>query len=250
MLASERFIYILDQLEQSGVITLKAICQQLNASESTIRRDFEELEKQNKLKRVHGGATKVSLGTLTDDKELTMQQKSGINIDAKKKICRYSASLVQDGDCIFIDGGTTLMFLTDYLEGKRVKIVTHNNFVKIKEGSTLELIRVGGNYMPRYNMNIGSIALQTVEMFNFDYAFIGCAGVDIVEGIAYTAEMGSAQIKSAAMKQSLKKYLLIDSAKMDTRGFYKFSTIKEFDGVVMDAFGAKYKKPANLIIAE
>jgi len=250
MLASERFIHILEELEHNGVITLQTICKQLNASESTIRRDFEELEKQKKLKRVHGGATKINLGTLTSDKELTMQQKSSLNVEAKKKLCQYCATLVQDGDCIFIDGGTTFMFLVDLLEGKRVKVVTHNNFVKIKEGSTLELIRVGGNYIPSYNMNIGSIALQTVEMFNYDYAFIGCAGIDVVEDKAYTAEMGSAQIKSAAMKCSLKNYLLVDATKMDTRGFYKFKAIKEFDGLIMDSFDSKHKKPKNLIIAE
>lgn len=251
MLASKRLMYILDQLEKDGVVTLKAICLQLNASESTIRRDFEELEKQNKLKRVHGGAVKVSLGTtLSDRKELSMQQKSEMHVEAKKKICKRCAELVEDGDCIFIDGGTTLMFLPQYLEGKRVKIVTHNNFVVIQEGSVMELIRVGGEFLPNYNMNVGSIAMDTLSLFNFDYAFIGCAGIDVNENIAYTAEMESAQIKTMAMKQSLKSYLLIDETKLDTRGFYKFCKIDEFDGVFMDAYNLNRKKPNYITICE
>ncbi|MDF9823829.1 DeoR family fructose operon transcriptional repressor [Breznakia sp. PF5-3] len=251
MLASERFIFILDQLDREGVVTLKTVCEQLNASESTIRRDFEELEKQNKLKRVHGGAVKVSLGTtLTDSKEMSMQQKSQINIEGKQKICRYCAQMVQDGECIFIDGGTTLMYLIDYLEGKRVKIVTNNHFVVTKQGSTIELINIGGHYLPNLHMTVGSIALQTLEMFNFDYAFIGCAGIDISENIAYTAEMDSAQIKKAAMNQALKSYLLVDSTKMDLRGFYKFSDIKRFDSVIMDDYDSNRKKPTYITVVE
>lgn len=251
MLASERFLYILEALEKDGVITLKAACNQLQASESTVRRDFEELEKQNKLKRVHGGVVKVSLGTtLTVQKELTMIQKQTLHVDAKKSICKKCAEFVEDGDCIFIDGGTTHVYLPQYLEGKRVKIVTHNNFVTIPVNSTLELIRVGGDYISSYNMNVGTIAADTLRLFNFDYAFIGCAGIDVHENIAYTAEMASAQIKTIAMEQSLKSYLLVDLSKLDTRGFYKFCKIDAFDGVMMDQFPANRKKPKNIIICD
>lgn len=248
MLASERFMYILQQLQQDGVVTLKGICEQLDASESTIRRDFEELEKQNKLKRVHGGATKLSLGTLTDSKEFSMQQKALMNVEAKKQLCQYCATLVKDGDCIFVDGGTTLMFMSDYLEGKRVKIVTHNNLVTTKIGSSLSLIRIGGNFLPNYDMNVGSIAMQTLAMFNFDYAFIGCAGIDVEEGVAYTAEMDSAQIKQEAMKHALKSYLLIDATKVETRGFYRFCDINKFDGVIMDAYDPYKEVPKYITL--
>lgn len=248
MLGSERKIYILKQLEANGTVHLQEICEKLKTSESTIRRDFEELEEQRKLKRVHGGAIKIQLNSiLNETKELSMNEKLNINVEMKKALCAYCANLVKDGDCIFVDGGTTFAFLTSYLEGKKIKIVTHSDFVRSKKDSSISVYVIGGVNVPSYEMNVGPITLQMLKKFNFDIAFIGCAGVLCEEKAAYTAELGSAQVKEYAMSQAIKSYLVVDSTKMDTKGFYKFADTDIFEEVVTNELDRK-KIPANFKI--
>ena len=122
MLASERLMYIKQQLDRRKVLNLRDIASELNVSESTIRRDFEELEKQGVLKRVHGGVIKAKMESiLSDTMELTMDEKAILNMETKKKICYEASKLVKDGNCVFVDGGTSLMYMLDYLCDKNVK---------------------------------------------------------------------------------------------------------------------------------
>ena len=119
MLSSERKVYILNELEKHGTLKLKEVCEVLQASESTIRRDFEELESQNKLKRVFGGVVKINFDSvLNQARELSMDKKATMAVDAKMKLCKKCSEFVEDGECIFIDGGTTFMHMLPYLEGK------------------------------------------------------------------------------------------------------------------------------------
>lgn len=251
MLSSERKVYILTELEKNGTVKLKEVCEALQTSESTIRRDFEELENQNKLKRVFGGAVKINFDSvLSQDRELSMAKKASISVDAKHKLCKKCSEFVEDGECIFIDGGTTFMHMLPYLEGKHVRVVTHSDFIRLHKDSTIDLIVVGGRNLPMYQMNVGLIALDILSRFNFDRAFIGCAALGGGESDAYTAEMDTAQIKMMAMKQSIHTYLVADESKLDRKGFYNFAKIKDFDYIIMDKIPEGRKKVKNLILCD
>ncbi len=247
MLASERMLFILQEINKNGSVKLKLICKQLNTSESTVRRDLEELEKQNKLRRVHGGAIKVSLSSiLTDNKELTMNEKKDLQKEAKTSLCAACAKIVEDGDCIFVDGGTTFMNMAAYLEGKKVKIITHSDLVR-SANDAIEVVVIGGRNINVYQMNVGPMAVEQLSKFNFDKVFIGCAGVDVSSKEAFTAEMDSAQIKEVAISKSIDTYLVIDNTKLDTKGFYNFACTDDFTYVLTNAtetnnvFGENFK---------
>lgn len=251
MLSSERKVFILNELEKNGTVKLKEICEILQTSESTIRRDFEELESQNKLKRVFGGAVKINFDSvLSDARELSMAKKASISVDAKHKLCKKCAEFVEDGECIFIDGGTTFMHMIPYLEGKHVRVVTHSDFIRVKQDSTIELIVLGGRHLPMYQMNVGLITMDVLSRFNFDRAFIGCAALGSGDKDAYTADMDTAQIKAAAMEQSIRTYLVADESKLDRKGFYRFAKIEEFDYIIMDQIQEDRKKTRNLILCK
>lgn len=253
MLASERLIYIKQQLETKKVLNLRDISNELGISESTVRRDFEELERQGVLHRVHGGVIKTKIESiLSDTVELTMNEKAVMNSDVKRKVCYEAAQLVKDGDCVFIDGGTSLMYMFDYLCDKEIKIVTHSvlRVPNINSSIKAEIIVVGGKYIPSYKMNVGPIAVETMEKFSFDYAFIGCTGVDLSEKIAFTADMDTANIKQIAIRNSLSKYLLIDVTKLNVRGFYKFHSLNSFDAVFTDSYPEEVEKIENVIICK
>lgn len=252
MLASERYIYIKQQLDLKRVLNLKEVSNKLGVSESTIRRDFEELEKQGLVQKVYGGVIKSKLlSTLSDKAELTMTEKIVINGDTKRKLCFEAAQLVKDGDCVFVDGGTSLMYMIDFLFDKDIKIVTHSSLITQNvQNIKAEIIMVGGRYIPNYKMNVGPVAIDILEKFNFDYAFIGCTGIDAKDRVAYTADMDSALIKQVAIKKSLSNYLLVDSSKLNVRGFYEFTELKSFDAIFTDNYPNDIEKIDNLIICK
>lgn len=250
MLMQERLIIIERELQAKKVLKLKDIAIQLGVSESTVRRDFDVLEEQGKLVRVFGGVMKPKAGsTLTETSEVTMGEKLDIHYDAKKRICMEAAKLVKDGDCIFIDGGTSLDYLFEKLCNKNIKIVTHSNlFIRHSSQLVAEIIVIGGKYNPKYNMNVGPIAMEILKQFNFDIAFIGCAGINIEEKIATTADLETATIKKLAMENSISSYLLVDESKIGVNGFYRLKPLEEFDAVFMDAYPDKTELLDNIII--
>ena len=155
------------------------------------------------------------------------------NYEKKDEVCKKVASFIKNGDCIFLDGGTTVAPIVKYLKGKNVKIVTNSMLVvKAFNDSDSELFVIGGKYIKEYDMSVGSIALNNLSNFNFDYAILGCAGLDIERQVVYTTEMETMLIKEKAMGLAVKKYLLLDDSKLSIRGFYTFVNTFDFDAII------------------
>ena len=121
MLTEERYNFILEKLNQYGVIKSQELMVELDCSESTIRRDIASLEEHGKLVRVHGGAKRVYM----IEQEQSLTEKSVKNIRSKEKIAELAASLVEDGDTIFLDAGSTTFFMVPFLKEKNIRIVTN-----------------------------------------------------------------------------------------------------------------------------
>ena len=115
MLAEERFALILDLLARQRTATVQELCEALSASESTIRRDLNELDKQGKLNKVHGGATLPDSPFRTD--EPTMAAKEELAVDQKHSIARAAAALIEPEDFIFLDAGSTTLAVARALTG-------------------------------------------------------------------------------------------------------------------------------------
>lgn len=250
MIASERCRYIMKQLAQKSVIDLKEIARELNASESTIRRDIDKLEKLGKLKRVLGGAE------LPDDSAaevavLTMRQEGTQNMRAKALIAARAAEIVQDGESVFVDGGTIMTPLLKLLAQKNIRIVT-NNYMNTHEISRAEasLVMVGGNYLPHFHMTVGSMAENNLANFHFDHAFLGCSAVNLEEGVSYTSEMETASIKKIAFEHAEHTHLLIDSSKLHFRAFYKFMDLNQFETVFCNRDPEMEVYPENFVIID
>ncbi|MBB5183154.1 DeoR/GlpR family DNA-binding transcription regulator [Catenisphaera adipataccumulans] len=234
MTGKERKNRLIAQLQSDHILYTNELVRSYQVSEATIRRDLHELEQQGKLKRINGGAIPVNPGALlTPDKEVFMQRRFRLHADEKRRVCQAAAQEVQDGDCIFIDGGTSLMYLIDYIKQKPVTIVTHNHLVptRIVENSACNLFVVGGRYAPKYAMSVGTSAIRQIQDFFFDKCFVGCAGLDIANNLAYTAELETRDIKIAAMKNSRHSSLLIDASKLNVLGSCRFCALDEFDTI-------------------
>ena len=109
MLAEERFALILEQLNEKRTVTVQQLCEALHTSESTIRRDLTELDRQGRLTKVHGGATLPDSRFLAD--EPTMEAKETLAVAEKRSIAAAAAALITAEDFVFIDAGTTTLEL-------------------------------------------------------------------------------------------------------------------------------------------
>lgn len=253
MLSSQRKLYLLNRLEKEGMLQVKRIAEELQISETTIRRDLIELEAENKVKRVYGGALKVGYeNILTEYNEIDMAERMQLNVDSKTKICRVAASMVKDGECIFLDGGTSIVPMIHYLMHRPIKIVTHNHLIVEKlVNPVAQVIVIGGDYNAKYTMSEGPVAQNMLRLYNFDRAFIGCAGIDPNLQQCYTAEMNTREMKQIAMENAHHNYLLIDHTKLWIKGFCKFTSANHFEKIFCDACGESTEElPENFVLVK
>ena len=114
MLQEERFKYILDELMRRNAVKVGNLAEELDTSESTIRRDINELDEAGKLRKVFGGA--VSLGNSVNTIDTDMATKQSKNTEQKDSIAKYAASLIHNDDFVFIDAGTTTEHMIQYID--------------------------------------------------------------------------------------------------------------------------------------
>jgi DeoR family fructose operon transcriptional repressor len=136
-----------------------------------------------------------------------------INVEEKEKIARYAAALISDYDFVFLDAGTTTEKMIDYLEKRNVTYVTNGiSHAKklIQRGFDAHVI--GGLLRPATEAVVGETAIDTIRKYNFTKCFMGATGVDFEKGLT-TRDISEAAVKSAAIKQSQKTFVLADHAK-------------------------------------
>lgn len=235
MLASERTRYIISQLHLNGIINLKDIAKELNISEATVRRDFEKLENEGKLTRVTGGA---KLNEHDDESrgissmELTMSAKKNLNYDEKLRVARRACDFIEDGDCVYLDGGTSTAVMAQFLEKRHIQIFTHSELlVRSMNKPTADIFLIGGTYLPHYGMSVGPITQEIIERLHFDKVFISCTCADLAEDCAYTNEFLTLAVKNSAIANGEHVYLLIDSTKLNRRSFCKLMALSDFEKV-------------------
>lgn len=232
-----RITYILNKLEEIGFLNVNEIAEELNVSSATIRRDFSQLEKQGKLKRVAGGAVKAPSHTfLTVDSDLSLNHKIQLNSNNKKLVCEMACEKIHDGDCIFIDAGTSSLHMFKILQNRHITIVT-NNFLFVSQITppiAARIIVVGGLYMADYALTYSSTAFQQLQSYNFNHCFITCAGINVQNGLVYSTETETRNLKSLVCNQSKHRHLLVDQSKLDIIGFCVLEQLSIFDTIFCD----------------
>lgn len=225
MLTEERYAAIIERLHLQGIVKLQELVDVLGASESTIRRDLIDLESRQMLKRIHGGAALVNEKTL----EPGMEEKTFKNIQQKTKIARLAAQEIENGECIYLDAGTTTLAMIPFIEAKDVTVVTNGlSHVEALVSKRIRSYLLGGMMKIHTKAVIGSIALQNMDNFRFDKCFLGSNGVDPEMGYT-TPDPEEALIKRRAHQLSGKSYVLADSSKIGEITFAKLFDLEEAD---------------------
>lgn len=213
MLAEERFAKILNLLTEKRSATVQELCEALNASESTVRRDLTELDRLGKLNKVHGGATLPDSQFLAD--ELTMDAKQALAIAEKRDIARVAAMLIRPQDFIYIDAGTTTLALVQALSGSALEAHYVTNGIAHARLLVQKGCRVfvpGGMLRPNTEAIVGAAAVTSLQAYNFTKAFLGANGVDLQAGFT-TPDPEEAAVKATAVRHARESWFLVDSTK-------------------------------------
>ncbi|GAA0604248.1 DeoR/GlpR family DNA-binding transcription regulator [Virgibacillus siamensis] len=223
MLTTERHQTILNLLQDKQTITLQDIIDKTNASESTIRRDLSTLENNGELARIHGGATL----TERKRKEYSITEKSAKNIQEKRAIAKHAASFVSDGDCIFLDAGTTTLQLIPFLKEKDVVVVTNGlTHLDALIENDIQTYLTGGLIKSKTSALIGPQAIQSLKNYRFDKCFLGVNGYHILYGYT-TPDPDEAHVKYTASTMAKKSYVLADHAKYNQVSFAKIYDLSD-----------------------
>ncbi|APH05445.1 DeoR/GlpR family DNA-binding transcription regulator [Bacillus weihaiensis] len=224
MLTPERHRLILELLKEKHSVKIQDLVDLTNTSESTIRRDLTQLEEDKYLKRIHGGASLLQ-GNLN---EPNVSEKASKNLQQKIMIAKEAASLVEEGDCIFLDAGTTTLQMIDYLPVDKEIVVVTNGYTNI-EPLLMKGIRtylVGGYIKPSTGAMIGRGAINSMEQYRFDKCFLGVNGIHLDLGYT-TPDPEEAVMKKTALKLSREKFVIADYSKFGEISFSKIAEVAD-----------------------
>ena len=211
MLTQERYHAILQMLSMRDAVTVSELSEALDTSESTIRRDLNTLDEMGKLKKVFGGATAIQSSTGVT--ESPFESRESEMFDEKTAIARYAATLVHDGDFVFIDAGTTTYRLIDFLTNKKATYLTNgiaHSRKLIQRGFTTHIC--GGKIKPNTEAVVGPTTIGMIRRLNFTKAFIGTNGIDLSAGFT-TPELDEGAVKEAMVNKAYLTFVLGDHTK-------------------------------------
>ncbi len=214
MVAEIRQGKILETLLHNEVVYLKDLASEMGTSESTIRRDILKLEQEGKIEALRGGA--VRLKNRRADPPTAENQK--IRMDVKRIIARKAAALVEDGEIIYIDAGTTSSAMTPFLAGKKVTVVTPSlevlHYLPV-EG--VSFVVVGGEVNFALSSFCGPIAEKQLSNMYFDRAFLSISAYTDT-GI-FANDIREGRKKEIVKDHSSQTYALADRTKEQQWGF-------------------------------
>ena len=164
--------------------------------------------------------------------ELTMRAKKNLNYDAKLRVARRACDYIEDGECVYLDGGTSIAVMAEFLEKRPIQIFTHSELlVRSMNNPVAEIFLIGGTYLPHYGMSVGPMTQEMIQKLNFDKVFVSCTCADIGEDCSYVNEFLTLAVKNTAIANSDKAYLLMDTGKLNRRSFCKLRALSEFEKV-------------------
>jgi len=253
MSTTDRRIKIFNILAEKKAVEVSELANLFSVSTMTIRRDLSILEKQGIITTNYGGAI-INEGTAI---EPSFSLKSGQMIEPKSKIGFEAANLIQNGDSILIDCGSTTMQVAKHLQNKTLTVITNSLVVSnlLQAYTKIKLIMAPGVYDEKSAGFLGPMTVEFLQKYNVDKSFIGAQGFDIVKGATVPDEI-DAEVKKAICNTSKQRILMVGHEKLGTSFLVKFADYRDFDYLITDEMADKNyiemieDKGIKVIIAE
>lgn len=214
---------------RSGHVQVKKLSEELNVSEATVRRDLQGLAAEGHLELTHGGAKVIF------NSDYSFISKSLRNVEAKSIIAQMASSIINDGDQLFLDSGTTCFQMTGYLRAKRGLTIILNSIRTAQELRTpsLNVLILGGQYRPDRMDTVGPMALESLERLRGYRAILGTDGISMDFGLT-SVDIESAHVLSIVAKYARECILIADSSKFDQPSLYKITDMNTISTIITE----------------
>lgn len=227
-LITDRQKKIIDLLIDEPTKSIREISKIFGVSSTTIRNDFNSLSNRGLLIRTHGGA----VPSFHPDMIIRLRT----NHKQKVKIAKKAATLINNGDSIFLDAGTTTAMIPKYLLGKQdIHIITNSTlplpFMKLNR--SIKITFIGGEFRFLDESFVGPLAIESISRFNANYAFIGTIGFSVDYGLT-TYSLDISEVILQMVKHANKVVLCADSSKYNKKGHVTTMPISEIDYLIID----------------
>ncbi len=232
MLKTERLEKIEDFVNQNKYVTITELTKKFGVSKATVRRDLLELEEEKKIVLARGGVMSKQKGTTF---EPPYAEKQRINNAEKQRIAKAACALVEQGDMIMLDSGTTIFELTEFMfDVKGVSIATSDLMVAmgLTKYSDINTILIGGGPVRKgYYTIIGHYAEHMLSQLHFDKAFMAVDSIDVVHGGMIT-NMDELTLKTRMIEASNEVIILCDHSKFESTAFVSFCSIENISKII------------------
>jgi DeoR/GlpR family transcriptional regulator of sugar metabolism len=232
MLQARREAEIVRVLRAWGPASVDDLAQRLRVSASTVRRDLARLDARGTLQRVRGGAA-ITDDTDDTDGDLPFERVAEHDVADKRAIGVRAAGMVQEGDVVLLDIGTTVVQLARELVGRSVTVITSSLAVldALRGDPAVELILLGGVVRPSYHSLVGLLTETGLAQVRADLAFLGTSGVR-PGGEVLDSTRVEVQVKRSMIAAADRAVLLADRHKFPGSGGLKVCHVRELSGLV------------------
>lgn len=239
MILRERQNRIVDVVRADGAASVQALAEALSVSPATIRRDLEMLDRDGELVRTWGGAVvaprATSGGSSTGETEELPFDAAG-DLPLKRRMAEAAAALVEDGQVVLLDIGTTTPLVAERLRGRDITVITTNLavFDVLRDDEAVRLVLLGGVVRRNYRTLVGSLAEAALEHVSADILFLSCTGVrangHVVDNMAVEAPIKQSMIAAAE-----RVVLLASAPKFPGTGALRLCSLADIDVTVTTA---------------
>ena len=225
----ERRKQILAQLYDRKHLTVKELAASMDVSGATVRRDLKALADDDELVLVHGGAT------LNRKRDFSFRAKQLRAVDEKRVIGRLAASLVRDGDQVFLDSGTTCSEMVPSLKKLNdVTVLTNSARLALElDAPGLSVFLIGGQYRPERMDTVGPMAMRALDQVRGYAAFIGADGLSMDFGPS-ASDVDSADLHRTVVANAREAVLLVDGSKFGGASLFQIFDWSRITKVVTD----------------
>ena len=229
VLTSQRKQHLLEVLRKSGQIVAKQQSQDLGVSEDTIRRDLRDLAAEGLLQRVHGGALPASpaIGDFA--------ARLNVASDEKHMIGRAAADMVQPGQVVILDGGTTAVQIARHFPPElKATVVTHSPTIAVElvQHPNIEVILIGGRLFKHSVVSVGAPAIEAIGRIRADTYFMGVTGIHPEMGLT-TGDFEEAHVKRALSASAAETIVLASPEKLSAVSPYLIAPVSEITGMIV-----------------
>jgi len=230
MLTTQRKQELLVSLKENGQIVAKDMSVAMGVSEDTIRRDLRELAREGLLQRVHGGALPAS-PAMAD-----FAGRERLRHDGKMAIGATAAAMIEPGQVVILDGGTTAREVARHLPlDLKATIVTHSPTIALEllNHTSIEVILIGGRFFKHSVVAVGAAAIEAISQIRADIFFLGVTGVHPKTGLT-TGDYEEAAVKRALSHAAAETFVLASAEKLNAASPYAVIGLDEVNGIITE----------------